>query len=104
MAGKRVDRLERQREALYSRLAQVGDFRRGSVNGTYRRCGKPNCACAGEDHPGHGPRWLWTKSVRGATHSRQVAAVELDKVRGEVAAYQEFTALVEQIVEVNEAI
>ena len=96
--------LEEQRARLYEQLAATGDFRPGSINATYRRCGKPNCACAREGHPGHGPRWLWTRSVGGKTRTRQLAAAELDKVRAELAAYKEFTALSEQTVEVTEAI
>jgi hypothetical protein len=96
--------LELQRAQLYERLAATGDLRPGSINATYRRCGKPNCACAQPGHPGHGPRWLWTKSAGGRTRTRQLSAGELDKVRAELAAYKEFTVLSEQIVEVNEAI
>src|ERR1700761_3643593 len=83
----------------------VGDFRRGSVTENYRRCGKPNCACAQPDHPGHGPRFLWTRTARGrGTVGRQLAAPEVEKVRREIGRYAEFTAAVEQIVEVNERI
>jgi hypothetical protein len=96
--------LEQQRARLYARLAATGDFRPGSVNATYRKCGKPNCACAQEGHPGHGPRWLWTRSAGGRTRTRQLGPGELDKVRAELSAYREFTALSEQLVEVNEAI
>jgi uncharacterized protein DUF6788 len=96
--------LEQQRAQLYARLAATGDFRPGSINATYRKCGKPNCACARPGHPGHGPRWLWTRSAGGRTRSRQLAAAEVDKVRAELANYKEFTALAGQIVEVNEAI
>ena len=96
--------LEQQRAQLYEQLATTGDFRPGSINATYRRCGKPNCACAQPGHRGHGPRWLWTRSAGGRTRTRQLAAAELDKVRAELAAYRQFTALSEQIVEVNEAI
>jgi hypothetical protein len=96
--------LEEQRARLYEQLAASGDFRPGSINATYRRCGKPNCACAREGHPGHGPRWLWTRSVGGKTRTRQLAPAELDKVRAELAAYQQFAALSEQVVAVNEAI
>ena len=104
MAEPSLPDLEQQRARLYARLAATGDFRPGSINPTYRRCGKPNCACARPGHPGHGPRWLWTRSAGGKTRTRQLAAAELDKVRAELAAYKEFTALSEQIVEVNEAI
>ena len=104
MAEPSLPDLEQQRARLYARLAATGDFRPGSINPTYRRCGKPNCACARPGHPGHGPRWLWTRSAGGKTRTRQLAAAELAKVRAELAAYKEFTALSEQIVEVNEAI
>lgn len=104
MAEPSLSELEQQRALLYARLAATGDFRPGSINATYRKCGKPNCACARPGHRGHGPRWLWTRSAGGRTRSRQLAAAEVDKVRAELAAYKEFTALAGQIVEVNEAI
>ena len=104
MTEPSLPELEQQRTRLYARLAATGDLRPGSVNATYRRCGKPNCACAQPGHPGHGPRWLWTRSAGGRTRTRQLSPGELDKVRAELAAYKEFAALSEQIVEVNEAI
>ena len=75
----------------------------GSVNETWRRCGKPNCACAQPDHPGHGPRYLWTGAA-GRTRTRQLASAELGKVRREIENYRQFVAVTEQIVQVNEAI
>jgi hypothetical protein len=105
MTGQPLAELEQQRADLYARLAATGDFRRGSINATYRRCGKPNCACAQAGHPGHGPRYLWTRSAGGRTRGHQLAeGPELDKARAEVARYQEFTALTDQIAEVSEAI
>ena len=83
----------------------VGDFRRGSVSENYRKCGKPNCACAQQGHPGHGPRFLWTRTARGrGTVGRQLAAGEVEKVRREVGRHAEFAAICEQIAEVNEKI
>jgi len=97
--------LERQRARLYDQLATTGDFRRGSISENYRRCGKPNCACAQPDHPGHGPRYLWTRTVAGrGTKGRQLSVEEVDKVRAELANYQRFATVSEQIVAVNEAI
>jgi hypothetical protein len=90
---------------LYAQLAAVGDFRRGSVSENYRKCGKPNCACAAPDHRGHGPRFLWTRSAGARkTVGRQLAAAEVGKVRREVARHTEFTAISEQIARVNEKI
>ena len=105
MAEPSLAELEAERDRLYARLAAVGDFRRGSVSENWRRCGKPNCACAAPAHRGHGPRFLWTRSARGRkTVGRQLAAGEVDKVRRELARHGEFAAISEQIAEVNEKI
>jgi hypothetical protein len=97
--------LEAERDRLYAQLSATGDFRRGSVSENWRKCGKPNCACAAPDHPGHGPRFLWTRSQgRRVRTGRQLAAGEVEKVRGEIARHAEFISAVESIVEVNEQI
>lgn len=106
MTGPLLAELEARRTRLFERLAAVGDFRRGSVSENYRKCGKPSCRrCAEAGSRGHGPRWLWTRTVPGrGTIGRQLRPEELEKVRGELAAHREFTALAEQIAEVSEAI
>jgi hypothetical protein len=104
MTEPSLTELEAERDRLYAQLSAVGDFRRGSVSENYRKCGKPNCACAQPDHPGHGPRFLWTRSTRGRTVGRQLAAGEVDRARREVARHAEFAAVSEQIAEVNEKI
>jgi len=97
--------LEAERDRLFAQLSAVGDFRRGSVSENYRKCGKPNCACAQPDHRGHGPRFLWTRTARGrGTVGRQLAAGEVEKVRREVARHAEFASVSEQIAEVSEKI
>ena len=105
MSELSLPKLEAERDRLYAQLSTVGDFRRGSVSENYRKCGKPNCACAAAGHPGHGPRFLWTRSAGSRrTVGRQLAAAEVEKVRREIARHGEFTAAVEQIVEVSEKI
>ena len=105
MSEPSLPELEAERDRLYALLAAVGDFRRGSVSENWRRCGKPNCACAVPDHPGHGPRFLWTRSAgRRGTVGRQLAAAEVEKVRAEVARHAEFAAISAQIAEVSERI
>lgn len=105
MTEPSLPELEARRDRLYAQLAETGDFRRGSVSENYRKCGKPNCACAAPDHPGHGPRFLWTRSEgRRRKVGRQLAAAEVEKVRGEIARHGEFTAAVEEIIAVNEQI
>lgn len=105
MTDPSLSELEARRAQLYARLADTGDVRRGSVSENYRRCGKPNCACARPDHPGHGPRYLWTRTVAGrGSRGRQLAPGEVAKVRAELANYQRFARVTDEIVEVNEAI
>jgi hypothetical protein len=105
MSEPSLPELEAERERLYAQLSAVGDFRRGSVSENYRKCGRPNCACARPDHPGHGPRFLWTRTARGrGTVGRQLAAGEVEKVRREVARHAEFAAISGRIAEVNEKI
>jgi hypothetical protein len=91
---------------LYEQLAMTGDFRRGSVSENYRRCGKPSCHCAQPGDPGHGPRYLWTRTLPGGRGStgRQLSADEVEKVRRELANYQRFAQVTDRIVQVNEAI
>jgi hypothetical protein len=97
--------LERRREDLLRELGQVGDFRRGSLNESWRRCGKPNCACAAPGHPGHGPQWNLTRKAGGRTRTAHLRpGPELEKARREVAEYERFRDLVGQVTEVNEAI
>ena len=97
--------LERRRAELLRELAGVGDFRRGSLNAVRRKCGKPSCACAAPDHPGHGPQWNLTRTAGGRTRARHLRpGPELEKARREVAEYQRFRDLVGQVTEVSEAI
>ena len=97
--------LERRRAELYAELGLVGDFRRGSLNEVRRKCGKPNCACAAPDHPGHGPQWNLTRTIGGRTRAVHLRpGPELEKARREVAEYERFRDLVGQVTEVNEAI
>ncbi len=105
MSEPSLPELEAERDRLYAQLSMVGDFRRGSVSANYRRCGKANCACARPGHPGHGPRFLWTRTVRGQkTRGRQLAAAEVAKVRRELERYADFASITEQIAEVSEKI
>ena len=97
--------LERRRAELYAELGLVGDFRQGSLNESFRKCGKPNCACAAPDHPGHGPQWNLTRKTEGRTRTVHLRrGPELEKVRREVAEHERFRDLVGQVTEVNEAI
>lgn len=105
LAGMDLAGLEARRAVLFAELAQVGDFRRGSLNAVRRKCGKANCVCAAPGHAGHGPQYNLTRWAGGKTVNVRVRpGPELDKTEREVAAWARFQALVEAIAQVNEAI
>jgi len=100
-----LEELEDQRRELYSQLTAIGDFRRGIISVNYRKCGKPNCACARPGHPGHGPQYLWNTTVGGKSRAANVhLGPELEKVQREIENYRRFVNLSRELVEVNEKI
>lgn len=105
LSGRDLAWLERRRAELFALISQVGDFRRGALNAVWRKCGKPNCACAQPGHRGHGPQYNLTRRAGGKTvnvHLRP--GPELEKARREVAEHQRFADLVEEVSQVSEAI
>jgi hypothetical protein len=104
-SGRDLAWLERRRAELFALISGVGDFRRGALNAVWRKCGKPNCACAQPGHRGHGPQWTLTRRVSGKTVNVHLKpGPELDKAEREVAEHQRFADLVEEVSQVSEAI
>jgi hypothetical protein len=100
-----LTKLQAEREGLLQNLATTGDMRRGSITEVYRSCGKPTCACASADHPGHGPYYAFTTKVDGKTKTLQLRhGPVLSKIEREVQTYKTFRATCDQLVAVNEAI
>src|SRR5258706_6558868 len=97
--------LERRRAELFALISQGGDSRRGALNLVWRKCGKPNCACAQPGHRGHGPQYNLTRRVGGKTVNVHLKpGPELEKAEREVAEHQRFADLVEEVTQVSEAI
>jgi hypothetical protein len=100
-----IENLERKREELYRQLQETGDFRRGIISVIYRKCGKSNCACAKEGHPGHGPQHLWNTTIKGKSYAKNLKlGPEMQKYLDEIGNHQRFLKLCEEIVVVNERI
>ncbi len=97
--------LEQQRSAVLAHIAEVGDFRSGSITAISGRCGKPNCRCHLPNQPGHGPNFRLTRKVDGKTMSETFSsAAELRKAQREVEAYHRFRQLSQELLEGNEKI
>lgn len=102
---KTLEALESRRLKLYLQLAELGDFRPGSISVNYRRCGKKNCVCARPSHPGHGPQYLWNATVKGKSVAKNLRlGPELEKARQQAENYQSFLQLTKELIEVNDKI
>lgn len=101
-----VRQLEELRSLMLDRIAAVPQFRRGSLQVGYRKCGRPSCRCARPGEQGHGPRGLWTRTAKGTAGSRgqYIPVEQIDQVRAELDNYAQFATLVEDYVEINEVL
>lgn len=100
-----ITSLEKKRSDLYRKLQELGDFRRGIISVVYRKCGKKNCACAKEGHPGHGPVHLWNTTIKGKSYAKNLKlGPELQKYVDETENHKKFVKLCEEIVVINERI
>ena len=102
---KKLEKLEIKRDSIHRKLATLGDFKRGTISVNYRKCGKKNCACAKPGHPGHGPQYLWTTTIKGKSYAKNLKlGPELQKVLAETNNYRVFLELCEELVKTNEQI
>jgi len=102
---KRLNELEAKRKSLHKKLEEIGDFRRGTISVNYRKCGKKNCACAKPGHPGHGPQYLWSTTIKGKSYARNLRlGPELKKYMEDTKSYRRYLKLYNEIVLLNEKI
>lgn len=99
-----VGELEDLRQLVLDRIAAVPRFRRGSLQVGYRKCGKKTCSCAQPGAQGHGPRALWTRTVKGRPRGQVIPMDQVEHVETELEGYAQFAALVEDYVEINEVL
>lgn len=99
-----IQRLEEQRRTLLDALADLGDFRPGTLLSRYRKCGKPTCHCAREDDPGHGPKWVLVRSVDGGRRNWSIPEAALARTQAQVAEYRRFQRLLRELTDVSEGL
>lgn len=97
-----TDELEKRRNEIRNELADVGDLRPGSLVSRYRKCGKPNCHCAGQGERGHGPSWSLTRRVEGKTVTKVIPAGAVPQTQAQIAEYRRLRRLTAELVEVSE--
>jgi len=103
--GEALVECEQKRTALMDSLKELADFRRGTITANYRKCGKANCACAQPGHPGHGPQYLWSATIKGKSYAKNIKlGPEMQKYEEETARHRRFVEICEEIVRINERI
>jgi len=100
-----LTKLESQRNSLYKKLEEIGDFRRGTIYLNYRKCGKKNCVCTKPGHPGHGPQYLWSTTIKGKSYAKSLKlGPELKKYMDEIDNNRSFLKICNEMVQLNETI
>ena len=93
--------LRHRRRKIQDELSGLGDLRPGSLVPRFRRCGKPNCHCAQEGDPGHGPSWSLTWSHEGKTRTVVVPPEAVEETRAQIAEYRRARDLTRDLIEVS---
>ena len=94
-----------QKAALLRQIADLGDFRPGSITTTTGRCGNPNCRCHRPNEPGHGPNFRLTYKVQGKTVTEAVPTVAArEKAEREIEQFRRWQQLSREFVEVNASV
>ena len=97
--------LELERAKLLQQLLSLGDLRPGSITASVRRCGKPTCHCAKLNDPGHEPQFRLTRKVKGKTVNESFTTpAALRKAQREVAEFQRWQQLGQELVAINQKI
>ncbi len=99
-----IKSLIERRDRLQQEFATLGDLQPGSLVENYRKCGKPNCRCAEEGHPGHGPNYLVVRSLRGKSRSIPIRWHEAEATRGKCDEYKRFREISDAFLEASEAL
>jgi len=101
-SADQVQELHKRRDELRASLAEVGDFRPGSLVERYRRCGKTGCHCAGKGAAGHGPSWSLTREVGGKTVTRVIPSSAVEQTRRQLAEHRRFRGITRELIETSE--
>jgi hypothetical protein len=96
---------ENQKASLLRKIAQLGDFRPGSITTTRGRCGNPTCHCRRPGDAGHGPNLRLTYKAHGKTVTESFASPAAQrKAEQEIEEYRKWQQLSRDFVEVNSAL
>ncbi len=97
--------LQSHKDELIKKLEGIGSFRRGNISVNFSKCGKANCVCSQPGHAGHGPRYLWSTTIKGRSYTKNLKlGVELQKYKEEIDNYHIFQRVCDEIILTSEKI
>jgi hypothetical protein len=104
MQNKSTNALRKKRGDLINKLnALDGMILRGSLVGSYKKCGKPGCKC--ENGEGHGPKYSMTINFPKQRPEHDYIPLKLvTEVKQYIANYHQFKDIIEQICAINREI
>lgn len=86
-----MKRKDKQVEALYKTLRDIGPLLPGSLSEQWNVCGKPDCRCKDPDNPQkHGPYYQLSYTIGGKSSSFFVKKADLPEVRRRMENYRKF--------------
>src|ERR1035437_4670342 len=93
---------ENQKATLLRKIAQLRDFRPGSITTTSGRCGNPTCHCHRLGDAGDGPNFRLTYKAHGKTVTECFARLAARRTaEQEIEEYRKWQQLSRDFVEVN---
>jgi hypothetical protein len=94
-----------ERDKLINELGMIDEFRRGSLNVYFRKCGKLKCVCNEEGHPGHGPVKTLTQTVNGKTKTRNLPSSKaVALISRQIEERRKFLDWQSRLIKINEEI
>lgn len=94
-----VASIETRIRQIHHELAELGDFRPGSLSQQFNVCGRPDCKCKADPPQKHGPYYNLSYTRKRKSHTRFIRKDAVDAVKLQVQNYQRFRELVEEWVD-----
>ena len=91
--------IEARIHQIQKELAELGDFRVGSLSEQFNVCGTPNCKCKADPPEKHGPYYRLNFTRKGKGHTRSVRIADVPAVKQQVNNYRLFKDLIDEWVD-----
>jgi hypothetical protein len=88
-------------QALRASLAELGYFRRGSVQRRFMPCGRSGCRCQANPPKLHGPYYQWTRKAKRKTVTVRLTPQQATLMRDWIANARRLRRIVAELERVS---